>query len=247
VVDCSSESCSQIASLFPITLPVVVRSLTEVSHVPAATASTVATFCSEASSIFAFSLTSRLKGVLENGYCIQAMAVALLARVIFEVSGLDIVLHASDFVVAGLVSALTFIASDAVSQLFVLDGVRLDYFQLIRVGIFGFALKGPLQSAYYCFVEAMWPGRGCLLQVFGKILLDLLFFSPLVNVLFLFCLPLLEGRPLKAATKNVETQILAIQRAAMKFWLLAHILNYTVVPPSRRVGSALFFAPVYTA
>jgi hypothetical protein len=61
-------------------------------------------------------------------------------------------------------------------------------------------------------------------------LVDLLCFSPLVNVLFLFCLPLLEGRTVKAAAKRVASDIVSVQKAAMKFWIVAHFFNYSMVP-----------------
>ena len=60
-------------------------------------------------------------------------------------------------------------------------------------------------------------------------LVDLFCFSPLVNVLFLFCIPLLEGRTFKAAGKRVAAEIVSVQKAAMKFWIVAHFLNYGVI------------------
>lgn len=62
---------------------------------------------------------------------------------------------------------------------------------------------------------------------------DLFFFSPFVNILFLVCIPLLEGRTMKDAFRNMMAEIIPVQRAALKFWLVAHAVNYTMVLSNR--------------
>eukprot|EP00951_Prasinocladus_malaysianus_P028928 scaffold265395_cov49-Prasinocladus_malaysianus.AAC.1 len=138
--------------------------------------------------------------------------------------------HVLEYLLAGFVSGLTFVASDIVSQMFLHRTAHLKWLQTARFGLFGFAIKGPLQSVYYSLIEALLPGTGGIGQILTKMLADLLFFSPLVNMLFLFCVPLLEGRTPKAAWRNVTSELIAVQRAAFKFWLVAHALNYTAVP-----------------
>jgi hypothetical protein len=67
-------------------------------------------------------------------------------------------------------------------------------------------------------------------QAAAKMALDLFCFSPFVNILFLLCIPLLEGRTLAVAARNVTAAIIEVQKAALKFWMLAHAVNYSLVP-----------------
>mmetsp|Transcript_29023 Transcript_29023/g.81765 ORF Transcript_29023/g.81765 Transcript_29023/m.81765 type:complete len:330 (+) Transcript_29023:552-1541(+) len=152
----------------------------------------------------------------------------------------------ADYVTAGLVSGAIFVASDAVAQLYLRKSGKLNGLQLGRLGLFGLAVKGPLQSLYYSAVEAIAPGRGGFRQVGAKMMADLFFFSPLVNALFLFCVPLLEGRALKAAIRNVLTEIIPVQRAALNFWVLAHAINYVLVSNHYRVIYVNFMGFLWT-
>ena len=73
------------------------------------------------------------------------------------------------YAIAGLVSGATFIASDVAAQVFLRKSARLKWPHLLRIGIFGLAIKGPLQSIYYDGVEAVSPGRGSASMVGDKI------------------------------------------------------------------------------
>ena len=70
---------------------------------------------------------------------------------------MSLLLH---YAMAGLVSGATFIASDVAAQIFLRKSARLKWLHLLRIGIFGLAIKGPLQSIYYDGVETVSPGRG---------------------------------------------------------------------------------------
>mmetsp|Transcript_7492 Transcript_7492/g.18984 ORF Transcript_7492/g.18984 Transcript_7492/m.18984 type:complete len:329 (-) Transcript_7492:78-1064(-) len=158
-------------------------------------------------------------------------------------SGVSGSLH---YLAAGLVSGLTFVASDTVAQLFLRQARSLQWLRLARVGMFGFAVKGPLQSLYYNAVEVLLPSDGTLLPAVFKMALDLLCFSPFVNILFLLCIPLLEGRTLKVALRNVSKNIIEVQRAAFKFWVLAHAANYSLITPPYRVVYVNFMGFMWT-
>lgn len=85
----------------------------------------------------------------------------LLAPLLHLIGSVD----PSEYLLGGLTSGATFVASDATAQLFLHRSARIQWFQLLRLGMFGFFVKGPLQSLYYSAVEAISPGRGSPLQV----------------------------------------------------------------------------------
>ena len=86
----------------------------------------------------------------------------LLANRSAEAAALPQLLHHAT---AGLVSGATFVGSDVAAQVLLRKFARIQWKHLLRVGIFGFAIKGPLQSVYYDGVEAVSPGRGSFAQV----------------------------------------------------------------------------------
>jgi hypothetical protein len=73
--------------------------------------------------------------------------------------------HAMAYLGAGFVSGTTFVASDIVAQLFLHNSRSLQWMRLARLGLFGFAVKGPLQSLYYSAVEQLLPSNGGLAPV----------------------------------------------------------------------------------
>lgn len=145
-------------------------------------------------------------------------------------------------------SFLGFMVGDAIAQSLSLSAAAaasstapaapaaLDCARVLRLGLFGLCVDGPLGAKWYDWLEAnVCPSRPRSLRaVLAKTALDQVVYASVGTVLFFAAITCLEGRP-EAAPAVVAAKWLPTMLANYAVWPLAHLVSFGLVSPAYRV------------
>lgn len=141
-----------------------------------------------------------------------------------------------------LTSMAGFIAGDLVAQLSSGAKLRLagpgkyDMARTIRMGIFGGLIAGPMAHTWFQVLDrAVIPeAPKHPATVILKSALDQLLMAPFGTVVFYASLKSMESQP-HMTVPTVREKLIPTLKENYKFWPLAHIINFALVPPSLRI------------
>ncbi|KAI8465312.1 MAG: hypothetical protein J3K34DRAFT_525476 [Monoraphidium minutum] len=140
-----------------------------------------------------------------------------------------------------LTSFVGFMLGDAIAQAAAHHGAppglwQLDAARVLRLGLYGLCVDGPLGAAWYDWLEAhVAPEdpRGTR-AVLTKTALDQVVYASFGTVLFFTVVTLLEGRP-SAVPAVVAAKFLPTLAANYAIWPAAHLINFRFVPAPYRI------------
>lgn len=133
-----------------------------------------------------------------------------------------------------LMTASVLGCADGLSQVVIERRSSFDYIRTLRFAAFGLVIKGPLMTLFYRAMDGMFPGKA-VQTVAKKIFMDQGPFSWIINSMFLFALPLMEGHSFNTAYQKAYDNIVPMQMASYKVWPAVHVVNYAFVPPAARI------------
>lgn len=132
-------------------------------------------------------------------------------------------------------SFVGFMIGDLIAQNVAHHGA-IDPLRVMRLGLYGLMLDGPLGSKWYDWLEAnVNPGRPTDTDtVLMKTALDQVVYASVGTVLFFTVITLLEGRP-HAVAAVVQAKFWPTLIANYAIWPLAHLVNFRFVPAEYRI------------
>ena len=104
-----------------------------------------------------------------------------------------------------------------------------DYGRLVRATLAGFISHGPQLHFWTLFLE--WSA----LPLLVKVLLDQTLFALYLNGAYAVLTETLQGRSPRSALAKAKAAALPCLFAGWRFWPLAHLITYTVIPLHLRV------------
>ena len=146
----------------------------------------------------------------------------------------DFQLEAHPIATKTTINAVNYMLGDALAQ--VLGGskpLEVDAKRVLRNGAIGAAF-GPLTSAYYEFSDAILPPMDAA-SVPWKIGMDQSVYAAAKYSLYLGLVGLMQGQPKAAVRSEVQAKIWPTLQTGWRFWPMAHVFTYTLVPPRHRV------------
>ncbi|CAD7699152.1 unnamed protein product [Ostreobium quekettii] len=141
-----------------------------------------------------------------------------------------------------LTSMVGFVAGDMVAQLSAGARLRLagarkyDVGRTFRMAVFGGAIAGPLSHVWFQALDkTVLPDiPKHPIAVVIKSAADQLFMAPLGTVLFYTSLRSMESQA-HMAMATIKAKLVPTLKINYKFWPLAHIINFAMVPPPLRI------------
>ena len=104
-----------------------------------------------------------------------------------------------------------------------------DRGRLVRASIVGFVSHGPQLHFWTLLMERLPIG------ILGKVALDQTLFALYINAAFAVLTQALQGQSLRSALMSARASAWPCLKAGWRFWPLAHLLTYSIVPLHLRV------------
>lgn len=148
-------------------------------------------------------------------------------------TGYEAAALARPLITKALTSGVAYFLGDAIAQRFSPEK-RVDRGRLARATLAGTVSHGPQLHYWTLILERYLPGGGMRALV-GKIALDQTFFSLYINAAFCLLTEAVQRKPLGAALAKARAAAWPCLLAGWRFWPLAHVLTYSIVPLHLRV------------
>ncbi|GBF95122.1 hypothetical protein Rsub_07706 [Raphidocelis subcapitata] len=134
-------------------------------------------------------------------------------------------------------SLVGFMIGDLIAQSVAHPGAPIDALRVLRLGLYGLMIDGPMGAKWYDWLEAnINPSRPRDNDtVLLKTALDQTFYAAFGTVLFFTVVTLLEGRP-SAVASVVATKFWPTLLANFAIWPAAHLVNFKYVPAAYRIA-----------
>jgi protein Mpv17 len=111
----------------------------------------------------------------------------------------------------------------------------LDFTRIVQVAITGFSYSGPLTHLWYGTLEKIVKIQDPLIGLIARIILDAIIFSPVTVSGYFTVRSILEGSGFQGAREKLNTRFVSTLVGAWKFWPLANIINFGLIPLEFRV------------
>lgn len=149
-------------------------------------------------------------------------------------------LHQRPLLTKTITAASIMSISDIASQSIVKDKECLDWKRVAQVATTGFIWSAPLAHYWYGTLEKVVPhfmdsSKNKTLGVMVRLVLESMLFSPLAVAGYLILRTLFEGQGLGQVKDKLRTKWKTALLASWKFWNIASVANYAIVPLPFRV------------
>eukprot|EP00731_Ephydatia_muelleri_P031997 Em0023g504a len=153
-------------------------------------------------------------------------------------------LEKSPLVVKSITTGALFGVGDVFAQLISkAKGDPFDWKRTRSATIYGTFIFGPLAHYHLNFIDWFTRNKlklaGLRMALVKMVIDQFTYWTPLANVLYLFTLPLLEGRDTGYAKDNVRRNLLPILKVNWMVWPLVQIVNFSFVPVAHQLNVAL--------
>eukprot|EP00242_Pyramimonas_sp_CCMP2087_P001793 CAMPEP_0198229006 /NCGR_PEP_ID=MMETSP1445-20131203/113896_1 /TAXON_ID=36898 /ORGANISM="Pyramimonas sp., Strain CCMP2087" /LENGTH=438 /DNA_ID=CAMNT_0043909443 /DNA_START=485 /DNA_END=1801 /DNA_ORIENTATION=+ len=143
-----------------------------------------------------------------------------------------------------VITGITYVLADWISQTF--EGkfaLDFDSLRLLRAGLIGFCLLGPLAHYYYTFQDVFFKAFFVFLHTSSKpwwsfiahIALDQSLYVGFYNCVFFTAVGLSRGDKADVVFTEIKTNFWRLMRAGWKLWPAVHVITYTVIPSEHKV------------
>ena len=113
---------------------------------------------------------------------------------------------------------------------------NIDYRRMLEVAFTGLTWSGPISHFWYGTLEKIVKIQDPILGLFARIILDAIIFSPVTITGYFTWRSILEGSGVDGMkTKLERKRFVTTVLGAWKFWPLANIINFSMVPVAYRV------------
>jgi protein Mpv17 len=142
-----------------------------------------------------------------------------------------------------LISSGIMTVSDAICQKLTLGAGQaddkkkqdLDFTRIVQVAITGLSYSGPITHVWYGTLEKIVKIQDPLIGLIARIILDAIIFSPVTVSGYFTVRSILEGSGFQGAREKLEARFVSTVLGAWKFWPLANIINFGLIPLEFRV------------
>ncbi|ODM99545.1 Protein SYM1 [Orchesella cincta] len=113
---------------------------------------------------------------------------------------------------------------------------EVDPMRMAKFGFIGLAFCGPVLSTWYGFLERNVKIKSPkLLAAAAKVAPDQLIFTPILFVFLLGLISFSKGNNFDEVQKDVKKSYPDVLKTNYFLWPAAQMINFSVVPPSKRV------------
>eukprot|EP00579_Thalassiosira_antarctica_P005213 CAMPEP_0201892396 /NCGR_PEP_ID=MMETSP0902-20130614/36389_1 /ASSEMBLY_ACC=CAM_ASM_000551 /TAXON_ID=420261 /ORGANISM="Thalassiosira antarctica, Strain CCMP982" /LENGTH=192 /DNA_ID=CAMNT_0048423839 /DNA_START=11 /DNA_END=589 /DNA_ORIENTATION=+ len=110
-----------------------------------------------------------------------------------------------------------------------------DWQRSLHVAITGATMNGPISHAWYGILKRTVTTQHKVLEIATCMVLDALIFSPVAVAAYFIWRSALEGKDFKRIANKLKEIHYSATLASWRFWPLANIVNFSVVPLEFRV------------
>jgi len=134
-------------------------------------------------------------------------------------------------------SGVSYVIGDIVAQLITLKsrGGRMDAWRVLRNGLAGFVLHGPILHYWIVLLEgpvaAATSSWGPIKAWCLKIALDQTIFAAFLNMAYAVFVGLLEGMWPRQTIQRAKTKLLPMMVSSWRFWPFVHMMTYSPLIP----------------
>ena len=135
-------------------------------------------------------------------------------------------------------SAVGFLIGDTLAQILNAkvkkERLSINPKRLFIMSSFGLFIHGPFCHFLFNFLEHTWAGKEVSI-IITKVLVDQLFFCPIISTIFLMYVNILQGKSLTQLGVVLREDLPIAMITSWKVWSLVHITSYLFVPLKFRV------------
>jgi len=133
------------------------------------------------------------------------------------------------------ITGITYLLADWTAQTYEGKGMfGFNVWRVLRTGLSGFFVLGPLAHAYYDIQDHVMPS-GKWYWSLAKVAVDQSLYASTYNVCFFVALGLLSLNSPKEVWNNVRSKFWPVLRAGWRLWPFLHIITYTVIPTQHKL------------